>query len=79
MSSQDGVVGPRRNLREAWSAELMLTVPETWDVLLVLHSDLTVGVERCNWPSTRNPSCDLPSGLVGLTLGFSPLPDPGMT
>ena len=53
MGSQDGVVGPRRNLAEAWSAELMLIVPETWDVLLVLRSDLTVGVERCTWPSTE--------------------------
>lgn len=53
MGSQDGVVSPRRNLAEAWSAELMLIVPETWDVLLVLHSDLTVGMERYNSPSTE--------------------------
>lgn len=33
------------------------------DVLSVPHSDLTVGVERRNQPSTRIPSRDLPSGL----------------
>lgn len=68
MSSQHGMVGPRKNLTETWSSELTLTVLGTWHSLVVPHSDLAVGMER-----------GLPSGLVGLTLGFSPLLSPRMT
>lgn len=59
------IVGPRRYLT--------LAILGTWDVLVVPHSDLAVGMDSGLPQETHHVTS------VGLVLGFCPLLGPGLT